>query len=61
MSEKSKKDIQLANRARGQPEPADYTWHHGDDGSTMYLVHTDHHKAIIPHRGGDSLVKHDEF
>jgi hypothetical protein len=50
-------DDRLANAATGRADTPDgYTWHHGDDGTTMYLVDSTHHDAIIPHDGGHSIA-----
>lgn len=51
-------DEQLANLACGYRETPDhYTWHHGDDGSSMYLVERPHHEAVMPHVGGYSIAE----
>lgn len=53
-----RRDEQLANAAAGYKRtPDNHTWHHGDDGSTMYLVATEHHKAVTPHLGGHRIAE----
>lgn len=55
-------DDQLANAAAGlDKKPNGYTWHHGDDGTTMYLVKDNAHKDLIPHDGGHSIAKDKVF
>jgi len=55
-------DDALANMASGRggtagATPDGFTWHHGDDGSTMYLVKDEHHLAVVPHTGGHNIAK----
>lgn len=51
-------DEKLANAAADYKKtPDEYTWHHGDDGSTMYLVETQHHQSVVPHTGGHSIAE----
>ena len=50
-------DDRLANAVAGFDEtPDDFTWHHGDDGTTMYLVSTPVHQATVPHTGGHNIA-----
>jgi hypothetical protein len=42
-------------RATDTTSPPGYTWHHGNDGTTMYLVDRDVH-GFFKHFGGISLV-----
>lgn len=51
-------DERLANAASGRNgTPDGYTWHHGDDGATMYLVEDTHHLAVVPHTGGHNIAQ----
>ena len=46
-------DFKLANETAGLKDtPGGYSWHHGDDGTSMYLMKTDDHNNIVPHDGG---------
>lgn len=50
-------DDELANTAGGfRSTPDGYTWHHGDDGTSMYLVRGDAHTDVVPHTGGHSIA-----
>lgn len=47
-------DEALANGASGRASTPDgYSWHHGDDGTSMYLMNTTDHQNLIPHDGGN--------
>ncbi|GAA6174425.1 hypothetical protein GCM10007927_23900 [Sulfitobacter pacificus] len=47
-------DEALANGASGRVStPRDYSWHHGDDGTSMYLMNTTDHQNLVPHDGGN--------
>ena len=51
-------DEELANSAAGfAKKPIGYSWHHGDDGTTMYLVSKEHHEALVPHTGGHDIAQ----
>lgn len=50
-------DFTAANKAAGFSEtPAGFTWHHAEDGQTMFLVPTELHTAIR-HTGGAALLR----
>lgn len=50
-------DDRLANYATGyDSKPPNTTWHHGDDGTTMYLMDRGAHRDIVPHDGGHSIA-----
>lgn len=53
----SKQDIKMANRIAGYAKtPANYVWHHCEDGVTMMLVPKDLHGAVR-HTGGAALIR----
>ncbi|MEJ6402406.1 HNH endonuclease [Yoonia sp. 2307UL14-13] len=50
-------DDELANTVSGfDRTPDGYTWHHGDDGTSMYLVQERAHADVIPHTGGHNIA-----
>ena len=50
-------DYRAANLQNGLAStPIGYSWHHVEDGHTMYLVPTDLHRAV-PHTAGWAVVK----
>lgn len=50
-------DDELANTAAGfDSTPDGYTWHHGDDGTSMYLVEESAHRDVVPHTGGHNIA-----
>jgi hypothetical protein len=51
-------DFELANSAAGfDRTPRGYTWHHGDDGTSMYLAQTSAHRDVVPHTGGHNIAQ----
>ncbi|MEM1373652.1 MAG: HNH endonuclease [Pseudomonadota bacterium] len=50
-------DDELANTVSGfDSTPDGFTWHHGDDGTSMYLVREQAHADVIPHTGGHNIA-----
>ena len=57
LSDRSQKDIELANKMMGYKEtPEGMTWHHHDKTGKMLLVPEDLHDAIR-HTGGSAMHK----